>query len=53
METVVYLIRHSIADKKNNGVEIIDNDSLQLKNEKQILTVLGKKKAETLSQLKE
>jgi len=53
METIVYLIRHSIADKKNNEVEIIDNDSLQLKNEKQILTVLGEKKAEIFSQLKE
>lgn len=53
METIVYLIRHSIADKRNNEIEIIDNDSLQIKNEKQILTVLGEKKAEILSQLKE
>lgn len=51
--TTVYLIRHSIADKKNSEIDIMDNDSLQVKNEKQILTVLGEKKAEILSQLEE
>lgn len=50
MKTIVYLIRHSEPMK----VENLDyNDSLQLKNEKNILSINGEKRAEILSNYKE
>ena len=46
----VYLLRHSETLKVNN---IKNNDSLQLKNEKMILSINGEKLAYKKSQMKE
>ena len=46
MKTYIYLIRHSESLKVNH---ILNNDSLQIKNEKTVLSVNGEKLAEKLS----
>lgn len=49
--TILYLIRHSIKEKK---IEIINNkDSEQIKNEKIVLSTEGEEKASELAQIKE
>ena len=48
-KTVVYLIRHSEATPRNNFKNIVNSDSLQEANEKNILSVSGEKRAEALS----
>ena len=48
--TEVYLLRHSETLKVNN---VENNDSLQLKNEKMILSINGEKLAYKKSQIKE
>lgn len=50
MKTIVYLIRHSESIKLNN---VLNNDSLQIKNEKMPLSVNGEKLAEKVSENKE
>lgn len=51
MNTTIYLIRHSEPTKiVNNG---LGSDSLQVCNEKNILSSVGEKKAEKLSQIEE
>lgn len=51
MITTIYLMRHSEPLKGTNY--IINNDSLQVRNEKNPLSVTGEKKAEVLSKQKE
>lgn len=48
MRTTVYLIRHS--EKLRNAVNIVNSDSFQLMNEKQLLSVEGERKAKLLSE---
>ena len=50
METVVYLIRHSVRFNNNTMIESYRTDQEYLiKNEKIILSVKGEKRAEILS----
>ena len=51
MITTIYLMRHSEPLKKANND--LNNDSLQVRNEKNPLSVMGEKKAEVLSKQKE
>ena len=54
METVVYLIRHSVRFNNNTMIESYRTDQEYLiKNEKIILSVKGEKRAEILSNEKE
>lgn len=47
MKTIVYLIRHSEPMKKK--INLINNDSLQVTNEKNPLSIIGERRAEELS----
>lgn len=52
--TTIYIIKHSIPFDFNwKGKNLNYNDSLQVKNEKSILSVKGEEKAKILSELKE
>lgn len=51
MKTIVYLIRHSEPMKKK--MNLINNDSLQITNEKNPLSIIGEKRAEELSNKEE
>ncbi|MDD6224382.1 MAG: phosphoglycerate mutase family protein [bacterium] len=51
MKTIVYLIRHSEPMKKK--INLINNDSLQITNEKNPLSIIGEKRAEELSNKEE
>lgn len=47
MKTIVYFIRHS--EPMTQTKDILNHDNLQIKNEKNPLSVIGEKKAEELS----
>ena len=49
MKTIVYLIRHSEQLKKINN--IINNDNLQIQNEKTCLSIEGEMLASKISKL--
>lgn len=51
MKTIVYLIRHSEPMKKK--INLINNDNLQVTNEKNPLSITGEKRAEELSNKEE
>ena len=51
MKKIVYLIRHS--ELMKNKINLINNDCLQLTNEKNPLSIVGEKKAEELSNKEE
>jgi len=51
MKTVIYLIRHSEPMKKK--IDLINNDSLQITNEKNPLSIIGEQKALALSKIDE
>lgn len=53
MKTIVYLVRHSEKFNNKEFGEINSNDDLQIKNEKQILSVNGEKLAKELSEKEE
>ena len=50
MKTIIYISRHSEPMKLENS---LSNDSMQLKNEKQILSLEGERRAEILSGIDE
>ena len=51
MKTVVYLIRHS--EKYKRFINLDNNDSFQLCNEKIVLSSEGERKAKILSEIDE
>lgn len=51
MKTIIYLIRHSEPIKKINHIS--NSDCLQIRNEKNLLSVNGEKKASALSEYEE
>jgi len=51
MKTIVYLIRHSEPMRKK--INLINNDSLQVTNEKNPLSIIGERRAEELSNKEE
>ncbi len=52
-DTVIYLIRHSDACAKSNFKNIKNSDTVQIYNEKSLLSVSGEKKAEAMSKIDE
>ena len=50
-DTVIYLIRHSEACAKSNFKNIKNSDTVQIYNEKSLLSVSGEKKAEAMSKI--
>lgn len=52
-DTVVYLVRHSDTCSKSNFKNIKNSDTVQIYNEKSILSISGEKKAEKMSKMEE